>query len=123
VIVSTLTIDLGPALKSAREVEGQQVARSRAADRPPRRAPRQRKFVVENLYIGGMFPNEPPWLEAKRIDVSLAWSALFHREVLPRIDRDVRLADGGRVVSRRAARRSRASAGRRGRRAPGRAWS
>ena len=29
-----------------------------------------------------MFPNEPPWLEAKRIDVSLTWSALFGREIL-----------------------------------------
>ena len=40
------------------------------------------RFVVEDLRIDGMFPNEPPWLVAKRIDVSLTWSALLHREVL-----------------------------------------
>ena len=40
------------------------------------------RFVVEDLQIDGMFPNEPPWLVAKRIDVSLTWRALLHREVL-----------------------------------------
>ena len=51
----------------------------------------------------GMTPDEPPWLVAKRIDVSLTWGALLHREVLLDIDRDDRLADGRRVVSRTAA--------------------
>jgi hypothetical protein len=82
VVVSTLTIDLGPALKARAEVEG-----SKWLDRELRIGRLgvhlgSGRFVVENLYIGGMYPNEPPWLEAKRIDVSLTWSALFHREVL-----------------------------------------
>ena len=40
------------------------------------------RFVIEDLQIDGMRPGEPPWLVAKRIDVSLTWRALFGREVL-----------------------------------------
>ena len=40
------------------------------------------RFIIENLRIDGMLPNEPPWLEAKRIEVSLTWSALLGREIL-----------------------------------------
>ena len=40
------------------------------------------RFVVEDLSIDGMRPGDRPWLVAKRIEVSLTWSALFHREVL-----------------------------------------
>ena len=65
------------------------------------------RFVIEDLQIDGMLPNEPPWLVAKRIEVSLTWGALFGREVLLDIDRDDRLADGGRIASRMAGRRGR----------------
>jgi hypothetical protein len=81
-IVSTLTIDLGPALKArAEKAGGDWLERTMTIGRLGVHIG-SGKFVVENLRIGGMYPNEPPWLEAKRIDVSLTWSALFKREIL-----------------------------------------
>jgi len=82
VVVSTLTIDLGPVLKARAETEGSNwLERKMTIGRLGVHLGRGR-FVVENLRIDGMFPNEPPWLEAKRIDVSLTWGALFGSEVL-----------------------------------------
>lgn len=82
IVVSTLTIDLGPALKARAEREGSRwMDRKMTIGRLGVQLGRGR-FVVEDLQIDGMFPNEPPWLVAKRIDVSLTWSALFGREVL-----------------------------------------
>jgi hypothetical protein len=81
-IVSVLTIDLGPGLKGLAERYGSQfLSRELTIGRLGVRLG-SGKFVIENLRIGGMFPNEPAWLEAKRIDVSLTWSALARREVL-----------------------------------------
>ncbi len=82
ILVSTLTIDLGPALKArAERAGGNWLDRKMTIGRLGVQIGRGR-FVVEDLRIDGMFPNEPPWLVAKRIDVSLTWSALFGREVL-----------------------------------------
>jgi hypothetical protein len=81
-VVSTLTLDLGPALKARAERAGSNwLDRKMTIGRLGVQLGRGR-FVVENLRIDGMFPNEPPWLEAKRIEVSLTWGALFGREVL-----------------------------------------
>ena len=81
-LVSTITIDLGPALKARAEREGSRwFERKLTIGRLGVHLGRGR-FVVEDLRIDGMFPNEPPWLVAKRIDVSLTWSALVGREVL-----------------------------------------
>src|SRR5688572_15244634 len=81
-IVATLTIDLGPGLRARAEREG-----SKRAGRPLRIGKLgvrlfAGKFVVEDLWIGGLAPADRPFLTAKRIDVSLAWEALFRREVL-----------------------------------------
>lgn len=82
IIVSTLTIDLGPLLKSrAERAGGSWLERKMTIGRLGVHIARGR-FVVEDLRIDGMLPGEPPWLEAKRIDVSLVWSALLGREVL-----------------------------------------
>lgn len=82
VLVSTLTIDLGPVLKArAERAGGNWLDRKMTIGRLGVRIG-SGKFVVEDLRIDGMFPNEPPWLVAKRIDVSLDWTALLHREVL-----------------------------------------
>ena len=82
IVVSTLTIDLGPALKARAEREGSNwLDRKMTIGRLGVQLGRGR-FVVEDLKIDGMFPNEPPWLVAKRLDVSLRWGALFGREVL-----------------------------------------
>ena len=81
-LVSTVAIDLGPALRKRAEEQG-----SRWLDRPMhigklgvRLAPG--RFVVEDLRIEGLTPDARPWLVAKRIEVSLTWRALFNREVL-----------------------------------------
>ncbi|HEX4914193.1 MAG TPA: translocation/assembly module TamB domain-containing protein [Vicinamibacterales bacterium] len=82
IVVSTLTIDLGPVLKARAERAGSNwLERQLTIGRLGVHLGRGR-FVVEDLRIGGMLPHEPPWLEAKRIEVSLTWSALFGREVL-----------------------------------------
>ena len=81
-IVATLTIDLGPALRGLAEREG-----SKRVGRPMhigRLGVRlfDGKFVVEEFVIEGLTPADHPFLKAGRIDVSLAWDALFRREVL-----------------------------------------
>jgi len=81
-VVSLLTLDLGPAARAWAEREGGKwLERKMTIGRLGVHVGSGR-FVIEDLSIGGMFPNEPPWLVAKRIDVSLKWSALLHREVL-----------------------------------------
>ena len=81
-VVSILTIDLGPALKArAERAGGNWLERKMTIGRLGVQIGRGR-FIVEDLRIDGMFPNEPPWLEAKRLEVSLTWSALLGREVL-----------------------------------------
>ena len=82
VVVSLLTIDLGPAVKArAERAGGNWLERKMTIGRLGIRLG-SGKFVVEDLRIDGMYPNEPPWLVAKRIDVALDWSALLHREIL-----------------------------------------
>src|SRR6187549_3659744 len=77
-LVSTLTIDLGPALRArAEKAGGDWLERKMTIGRLGVHLG-SGHFEVENLVIGGMFPNEPPWLVVKRLDVSLRWSALFH---------------------------------------------
>jgi hypothetical protein len=82
VVVSTLTIDLGPALRERAEREG-----SRWLDRPMHIGRLgvqlgRGRFVVEDLRIDGLTPDARPWLVAKRIEVGLTWGALLDREVL-----------------------------------------
>jgi translocation and assembly module TamB len=81
-LVSTVAIDLGPALRDLAERQG-----SRWIDRPMqigrlgvRLAPG--RFVIEDLRIEGLTPDARPWLVARRIEVSLTWRALIDREVL-----------------------------------------
>ena len=81
-VVSTLTIDLGPALKGRAERAGSNwLERKMTIGRLGVHLARGR-FVIENLQIDGMLPGEPPWLTAQRIEVSLTWGALLGREVL-----------------------------------------
>src|SRR5512134_2268828 len=81
-IVATLTIDLGPALRGLAEREG-----SKRVGRPMHIGKLgvrlfNGKFVLEDFVIGGLSPTDRPFIKARRIDVSLAWDAMFHREVL-----------------------------------------
>jgi hypothetical protein len=81
-LVSVVTIDLGPSLKARAETEG-----SKFIDRPMHIGRlslhiARGRFVVEDLRIEGLSPEARPWLTAKRIDISLAWQALWNREIL-----------------------------------------
>lgn len=81
-LVSVVTVDLGPSLKAIAEREG-----SKFIDRPMHIGRlgvhiARGKFVIEDLRIEGLSPEARPWLVARRIDVSLTWDALWHREVL-----------------------------------------
>ena len=81
-VVSTLTIDLGPALRARAEQAGSDWLERKLTIGRLGVQLGSGHFVVEDLRIEGMRPGEPPWLVAKRIDVSLAWNALLGREVL-----------------------------------------
>jgi hypothetical protein len=82
VLASVVSIDLGPTLKSrAERGGGAWLQRSMHIGRLGILLGRGR-FVLEDVVIDGMQPGEEPWLVAKRIDVSLTWNALLHREVL-----------------------------------------
>ncbi|MEO8679368.1 MAG: translocation/assembly module TamB domain-containing protein [Vicinamibacterales bacterium] len=81
-LVSMVNIDLGPALKARAERAGSNwFQRTLTIGRLGVHIARGR-FVVEDLQIGGMRPGEPPWLVAKRLEVSLTWGAILPREIL-----------------------------------------
>ena len=81
-IVTTLTIDLGPSVRARAEREG-----TRYLERPLHIGGLHfrlytGKFQIDDLVIDGLRPGDRPFLRAKRIAVSLSWSALINREVL-----------------------------------------
>ena len=81
-VVTLVTIDLGPALKAQAEKRGGDwLERKMTIGRLGVQIARGR-FVLEDLKIDGMLPGDPPWLVAKRIDISLTWRALFGGDIL-----------------------------------------
>jgi hypothetical protein len=81
-LVSVVTIDLGPALRVRAERAGSNwLARPLHIGRLGIRLGVGR-FVVEDLRIDGLNPGDEPSLVARRVEVALTWGALFHREVL-----------------------------------------
>ena len=80
--VTTVTVDLGPALRARAEEEG-----SKYIERPMRIGRLSirllnGKFRVEDLVIAGLTPGSRPFLVAKQVDVSMPWSTLFDRRVV-----------------------------------------
>ncbi|MGE0447835.1 MAG: hypothetical protein AB7P99_21610, partial [Vicinamibacterales bacterium] len=81
-LVTTLTVDLGPALREQAERGGS------AYIQRPMRIGRlgvllwRGRFFVEDLVIEGLTPESRPFLTAKRIDISMPWSTLFNRRVV-----------------------------------------
>ena len=79
--VTTLTVDLGPALKTRAEQEATKfLGKPMHIGRMGVHLWRGR-FVFEDLVIEGL-PESRPFLVAKRIDVSMPWSTLFNRRVV-----------------------------------------
>jgi TamB, inner membrane protein subunit of TAM complex len=81
-LVTTLTVDLGPALRHLAERGGAAyLKRDFTIGRLSVRL-LSGHFVVENLRIGGLDPGDRPFLTARSIEVSMNYSAFAHREVL-----------------------------------------
>jgi hypothetical protein len=80
--VTTVTVDLGPAVRARAEQEGSKFIRR------PMRIGRlsirlwNGKFRVEDLVIDGLEPTSRPFLTARRIDISMPWETLFSRRVV-----------------------------------------
>src|SRR5690606_17648710 len=80
--VTTLTVDLGTALREQAERGGSAFIQS------PIHIGRlgvllwRGRFFVEDLVIEGLTPESRPFLTAKRIDISMPWSTLFTRRVV-----------------------------------------
>lgn len=80
--VTTVTVDLGPAVRERAEREGSTFIRR------PMRIGRlsvrlwNGKYRVEDLVIEGLTPESRPFLTAKQIDVSMPWETLVNRRVV-----------------------------------------
>ena len=80
--VTSVTVDLGPALRQRAETAGSQ------AIKRPMHIGRlsvylwRGSFVVSDFVIEGLTPDARPFLVAKRIDVSMPWSTLFYRRIV-----------------------------------------
>jgi hypothetical protein len=82
VIVTTISIDIGPALKEVAEQQG-----SRYIERPMHIGKLEVRlwdgsYIVHDLRIEGLAPDNLPFLTAKRIVVSMPWRTLFDRRVV-----------------------------------------
>ncbi|MGH9347375.1 MAG: translocation/assembly module TamB domain-containing protein [Vicinamibacterales bacterium] len=80
--VTTVTVDLGPALRERAERQG-----SAFIERPMRIGRLSvrlwdGRFRVEDLVIDGLGPESRPFLTAKRIDVSMPWETLFNQRIV-----------------------------------------
>jgi hypothetical protein len=81
-VVSTVTIDLGPHVRALAEREG-----SRRIERPMRIGRLSVRlltgaFIVEDLVIEGLTPQDRPFLKAGRIAVSMPWWTIVRRELV-----------------------------------------
>ncbi len=81
-LVAVVTIDLGPAVRArAEQALGGYLERDVSIGRIGIRLLRGR-FVVEDLTIGGLHPDDRPFLMAEQITLSVVWPALLHGEFL-----------------------------------------
>ncbi len=81
-IIATVTIDLGPLVRSAAEdAASSQLDREVTIGRIGMYL-MPGEFLVEDLLIGGLTPEDEPFMTAERIAVSVDWLALLHREFL-----------------------------------------
>ncbi len=81
-MVSIVTIDLGPVLRRRAEAEASAfIARPVHIGRLSLNLGLGR-LVLDDVLVEGITKRHDPWLVAKRLEVSLTWGALLHREVL-----------------------------------------
>ncbi len=80
--VTTLSVDLGPALRAQAERGGTGlIERPMHIGRLGIRLWNGR-FFVEDLVIEGLTPQSRPFLSARRLDISMPWRTLFSRRVV-----------------------------------------
>jgi hypothetical protein len=82
IVALTLTIDLGPTLRERAEREA-----SRYLERPVRIGSLSTRlipgrFVVEDLVIAGLEPDDRPFLTTDRIEVVMPWWTVFRNELV-----------------------------------------
>jgi hypothetical protein len=82
IVVTGVTVDLGPALKKQAETQG-----SRFIERPlhiGRLSVRlwNGQFELDDVVIEGISPQAPPFLSVKRLRVGLLWAPLVRRQVV-----------------------------------------
>ena len=80
--VTTVSVDVGPALRARAEEAG-----SGVLDRPLRIGALsvqlwRGRFVLEDLVIGGPEDSSQPFLTADRIEISMPWGALFSQRIV-----------------------------------------
>jgi hypothetical protein len=81
-IVATVTIDLGPLVRGrAEDAASNQLDREVSIGRIGMYL-MPGKFLVEDLFIAGLTPDDEPFMTAERIAISVDWLALLHREFL-----------------------------------------
>ena len=81
-IVTTLSVDLGPALRGRAERAGSSyLNREMKIGRLSVRL-LTGTFLLDDFVIGGLEPGDRPFLTARRLEISMPLSALLHREVL-----------------------------------------
>ena len=81
-LVAVLTVDLGPELRARAEREG-----SRFIQRPMHIGKLSARllpgvFVIEDLVIEGLTPQDRPFLTARRITVTVPWWTAFRRSLI-----------------------------------------
>jgi hypothetical protein len=81
-IVTTISVDIGPALREIAEQQG-----SKYIERPMHIGKLEMRlwdgsYIVHDLRIEGLEPDDIPFLTAKRIVVSMPWRTLFDRRVV-----------------------------------------
>jgi translocation-and-assembly-module (TAM) inner membrane subunit TamB-like protein len=80
--VTSITVDLGPALRARAEVAGSNYLKR------PMHIGRlgvhllRGTFAVDDLVIEGLTPQSRPFLTAKHIDVSMPWSTMFSQRIV-----------------------------------------
>jgi hypothetical protein len=82
-LVTSITVDLGPVLRSQAErgasyyMNGRGVHIGRLSVHLA-----TGKYVFEDFVIDGATPESRPWLKAKKIAISMPWSTLFDRRIV-----------------------------------------
>jgi hypothetical protein len=82
ILVTSITVDLGPALRSQAEKQGANYLKRGFHIGALSIRLASGHFILEDLVIDGLTPQSRPWLKAKRIEISMPWSTLFSKRVV-----------------------------------------